>query len=103
MSSVTTQLNGHCLEITVDGVFDMEIYHDFNNAYKNHLDNINCFIVNLTHTDRIDSAALGLMLLLRQNAGADKSNITLLNPNDRVMKSLKTAQFSKLFNIETPD
>jgi anti-anti-sigma factor len=101
MSSVSTRHQGNCLEILIDGVFDMEIYHDFNNAYKNHLDTTECFIVNLSQTDRIDSAALGLMLLLRQNAGADKSQITLLNPNERVMKSLKTAQFAKLFNIQT--
>lgn len=100
MSIVSTQLNGDCLEIAIDGIFDIEIYHDFNNAYKGYLDQANQYVINFANTDRIDSAALGLMLLLRQNAGAEKSQIRLINANDKVMKSLNTAQFAKLFTLE---
>lgn len=100
MSSVTTRLNGDCLELVVDGVFDIELYHEFNNSYKDYLNQVSRFVIDFSHTDRIDSAALGLMLLMRQKVGTDQAKIKLVNPNEKVMRSLETAQFSKLFELQ---
>lgn len=100
MSSVSAKLNGDCLELVVDGVFDIELYHDFNNAYKDYLGKANQYIIDFDRTDRIDSAALGLMLLMRQKVGTENKAIKLINANDKVKRSLDTAQFGKLFDMD---
>lgn len=100
MSSVSAKLNGDCLELAVDGVFDIELYHDFNNAYKDYLGKANHYIIDFDRTDRIDSAALGLMLLMRQKVGTENKAIKLINANEKVKRSLDTAQFGKLFDMD---
>lgn len=99
MSSVTARMNQDCLEIAVDGVFDIELYHDFNNAYKEYIGKANRYVIDFDRTDRIDSAALGLMLLMRQKVGTESKVIKLINANDKVTRSLETAQFGKLFEM----
>jgi anti-anti-sigma factor len=100
MSSVRTEVKGDTLLLVVEGIFDIELYNEFNNSYKEHVGVVSRFIIDFAGTDRIDSAALGLMLLMRQKIGGDGDRIQLINANDKVRRSLDTAQFSKLFDLQ---
>lgn len=97
--SIKVELKGTELTIYIDGVFDITQYAAFNDSYKNYLDQADRFVIDFRNTTHIDSAALGLMLLLRQKTGAEDSNITLINANEAVQKVLKIAQFQQLFTI----
>ncbi len=98
--AVSAQLVGTELHLAVDGIFDIELYHEFNNSYKHYLDQAQSVVIDFAKTQRIDSAALGLMLLRCEQFGAEKSNISLINPNPAVMKSLQIAQMQNLFKLQ---
>lgn len=96
---VKAELVGSQVTIYVEGIFDINLYDAFNNAYKTYLDQAKSFVIDFRHTSNIDSAALGLMLLLRQKAGADEADVSIINANDSVMKVLNIAQFGQLFQV----
>lgn len=97
--SVKAELQGTQLTLHVKGLFDINLYEAFNESYKPYLNQVNQIIIDFSQTTSIDSAALGLMLLLRQKFGADDANICLINANDAVRKVLDIAQFGQLFDL----
>lgn len=98
--SVSVQLVGAELRLAIEGVFDIQLYHEFNNSYKNYIGEVQAVVIDFASTQRIDSAALGLMLLLREQFGGEKAHISLINPNPTVMKSLQIAQMQNLFTLK---
>lgn len=97
--SVKAELNGRELVLSVKGLFDINLYEAFNDSYKPYLTQANHIVIDFSQTTSIDSAALGLMLLLRQKFGADDARISLVNANDSVRKVLDIAQFGQLFDL----
>jgi anti-anti-sigma factor len=55
--------------------------------------------LDLKETTYLDSSALGMLLLLRDHAGGDDSDIRVVNPNSDVRKILAISNFDKLFDI----
>jgi len=53
----------------------------------------------LDSTEYLDSSALGMLLLLREHAGGESSNIRISKASPEVKKILEVANFEKLFNI----
>jgi anti-anti-sigma factor len=47
----------------------------------------------------MDSAALGMLLVLRERAGGNKANITLTGYNKSVGLILEISRFEKLFKL----
>jgi anti-anti-sigma regulatory factor len=47
----------------------------------------------------MDSAALGMLLLLLEKAGNEKERVRLINPNNTTQKILEIANFNILFDI----
>lgn len=97
---VEVKQNGDELVIFIDGIFDITSYEAFNNSYKQYLETVRLYVIDLRNTTHIDSAALGLMLLLRQKAGAENAQIRIVHANEAVKKVLNIAQFHQLFKIE---
>ena len=56
-------------------------------------------VVDLKDATYLDSSALGMLLLLRDHAGGDNSNIRVINTNSDVRKILAISNFEKLFDI----
>lgn len=55
--------------------------------------------VDLSAVDYIDSAALGMLLLLRDRAKQQHKTVVLAGPSGTIKQIIKTAQFDKLFTI----
>lgn len=98
--SVTSELSqdGQQLTIFISGRFDFASHQDFRNAYE-HLGSEQRYIVDLKGTNYLDSSALGMLLLLRDHAGGERSWIRLVNCSPDVIKILTISNFSKLFQI----
>jgi anti-anti-sigma regulatory factor len=47
----------------------------------------------------MDSSALGMLLLLREHAGGDRSEIRIVNANTALRGTLRVAGFDKLFTL----
>ena len=56
-------------------------------------------MVDLKEATYVDSSALGMLLLLRDHAGGDSSEIRVINSNPDVLKIFNISNFDKLFDI----
>ncbi len=99
--SVNSNLSadGRILTITIDGRFDFSAHQGFRDSYEKISPVPEEIFVNMAGTNYLDSSALGMLLLLRDYAGGDSSNITLKNCNDDIRKILTISNFEQLFKI----
>jgi anti-anti-sigma factor len=57
-------------------------------------------VLDLSEIEFIDSSGLGMLLLLRETATDQGSEIVLRNPRDKVMRIFKACKYDSLFTIE---
>jgi HptB-dependent secretion and biofilm anti anti-sigma factor len=81
--------------------FDFNSYRQFRETYEPVLANpkVKSIIIDLSHVQYIDSAALGIMLLLRDKARTAGKEIIIANPKGAVKEVLDIANFNKLFLV----
>ncbi|SHG14856.1 anti-anti-sigma factor [Microbulbifer donghaiensis] len=96
--------NGEALVIRVAGSFDFNVHRDFQRAYQNLSPSPRQYCVDLSETLYLDSAALGMLLLLRDHCqndgtGAEPVRVELLNANEHVGNILTISNFDKIFTI----
>lgn len=99
--AVTSELSpeGTALTLSIKGRFDFAKHQDFRGAYEKPMTKPELFVVDLKETTYVDSSALGMLLLLRDHAGGDESDVRLVNCNSDVRKILAISNFDKLFDI----
>lgn len=97
--SVVTEISadGQKLTISVKGRFDFAKHQDFRASYENKA--LKAVVVDLKEATYLDSSALGMLLLLRDHAGGDDSDVRVVNSNSDVRKILAISNFDKLFDI----
>ncbi|MDH5432370.1 MAG: STAS domain-containing protein [Gammaproteobacteria bacterium] len=91
--------DGKVLTISVNGRFDFSAHQAFREAYENLDSTPTEIVVDMVDTTYLDSSALGMLLLLRDHAGGDSSNIVLRNCNEDIKKILAISNFEQLFKI----
>ncbi|AIB37777.1 MULTISPECIES: STAS domain-containing protein [Pseudomonas] len=92
-------LDGKKLTIVVKGRFDFGSHQTFRDAYERFYKVPESYVVDLKETTYMDSSALGMLLLLRDHAGGDQSEVRVVNSNSDVRKILAISNFDKLFDI----
>lgn len=85
--------------IQIRGRFDFSIHKAFRDAYKN-VSSVRKIIVDLSQVEYMDSAALGMLLLLREHAHSHSASVTLRAPRADVNRVLDIANFGRLFEID---
>lgn len=100
-SSLVCSLDEDSNELTIKvmGRFDFSLHNDFREAYEQVTSEVKTYIVDLGNTLYLDSSALGMLLLLRDFAGAEKSDIRIVKCTDDVRKILSISNFEQLFSI----
>ena len=88
------------LTIKIQGRFDFSAHQEFRDAYEKAKEDPKGYIVDMKETTYLDSSALGMLLLLRDHAGGDNSNIEIVNCNPDVKKILTISYFEQLFTIK---
>ncbi len=91
--------DGSTLTVTIDGRFDATCLDEFRRCYEE-VSNISKYVVDLANTVHLDSSALGMLLVLRDFAGGDQSNIVISNCSADVKKIFAISAFSQLFDIQ---
>lgn len=86
-----------CLTIYVKGRFDYSCHKAFKDIFS--AEEAISYNVDLSEVAYLDSSALGMLLLLRDHAGGDKAQVSLLHVNGNVTEILKIANFHRLFEI----
>ena len=92
--------DGRKLTIKIDGRFDFSAHQEFRDAYENVSSGISSYVVDMGGTSYLDSSALGMLLLLRDHAGGDSSDVQIVNCNQDVRKILTISNFEQLFRIQ---
>lgn len=100
MSDLKTTKSKERNEITLDiqGDFTYLLHRVFRAAYRDEPPGTT-YTINLLKTEYMDSAALGMLLLLREHAGGDSAKIIIKGCQDDLRKILLIARFDELFEI----
>lgn len=100
--AINVQIRDRSTCIAISGRFDFEVHRDFKTAYMPLLDNpaLREIEIEMSKVDYLDSAALGMLMLLNERAKEANKPVTLLNPSSLVSQVLEVANFSKIFSIK---
>lgn len=100
--NITTSVAGNRLTIRFEGRFDFSAHRAFREAIKDAVANaaIREVVLDMMKAEYIDSSALGMLLLSRENCTGAGKTIRIVNPRGTVKEVLHIASFEKLFTIE---
>lgn len=96
---ITSESSGNEQIITVEGRFDFSSHQAFRDAYEQIEHEPQTYVVDMNRTTYLDSSALGMLLLLRDHAGGDSSDVRIINANRDVENILRVANFDGLFQV----
>lgn len=95
----TLSNDGKTVTISVQGQFDFTTHKSFRAAYQQYAPDLN-YVLDLSRTDRVDSSALGMMLLLREHAGGERARIRVQGCSAAIKSVFDVSNFGRLFSIE---
>lgn len=96
--NITSKTNNNTLSININGKFDFSVHPDFRRCYKDiNPDTIKQVELNMLYVSYMDSAALGMLLLLKEYFA--NATIRIRNCNDHVRRVLDIANFQQKFDI----
>ena len=98
MSSITVTRQDGAARIVVNGSFVFDLNRAFREAYRS-ISPGTSVTIDLSASDYIDSAGLGMLIRLREHVGGDTNRVTLTGANPTVRKILEVANFGLLFKI----
>ncbi|CUB03014.1 STAS domain-containing protein [Marinomonas fungiae] len=82
--------------MVLKGRFDYSCQQEFREFFARYPKGTD-YIIDLSSVSYIDSSALGMLLLLRDHAGGDTSNVVIKGASEFVISALKMAHFERLF------
>lgn len=88
-------------EVALVGRFDFNAHREFRAAYEPLIADaeVRSLSINMAGVEYLDSSALGMLLMLRDKAGAANKALTLVDVRGAVRQVLDIANFGKLFRI----
>lgn len=97
---IVTEANAaeNAVAVMVEGRFDSTCHGDFRRAFLS-CDATTRFTIDLQKASFMDSAALGLLLLLREKVGGDASRVEIINAHGQPREVLNVANFGQLFRV----
>lgn len=100
--AINVKIRGRSACVVISGRFDFQVHRDFRGAYTPLLDNaaVSEIEAEMSKVDYMDSAALGMLLLLGERAKAANKPVVLANASGTVLQVLEIANFGKIFNIK---
>lgn len=96
--SVHTNDSVETVTITIVGSFDFSLFNEFRDAYSNLGKVYKSYIIDMSMVEYLDSAALGMLLSMRNSIDAE-SSIELKGANDFIKNILMISRFDKRFDI----
>lgn len=102
MAAITIQMKPeqHLAVVEMRGRFDFSLHKEFRAIYKGGLERGMKYVVDMKQVDYIDSSALGMLLLLREQAAANGATVSISNCGPEIRKIFAIAQFERLFDIQ---
>lgn len=95
---ITVTTNENTTRIIISDLFDYSVHTDFRTAYRD-TPTSTIFIIDMAQVSYMDSAALGMLLLLREHIGDDPKKISIVSCNPEIKNIFTVAKFHNLFTI----
>ncbi|MFT5393052.1 MAG: anti-anti-sigma factor [Gammaproteobacteria bacterium] len=92
--------DGSEVTIRVEGRFDFSDHRQFRQIQEDFVDEDKACIIDMSGAEYMDSSALGMLLVLRESAGGNASQVRITNCREELRSILEIANFHKLFAIE---
>ena len=80
--------------------FDFGVHREFRESYRDRKGSTARYVIDMTDVEYIDSSALGMLLLLREYAMANKGVVVIADCKPEIRKILAIANFDRLFEIK---
>lgn len=98
--AINVQILDRSARIIMSGRFEFDLHRDFKNAYSPLLNNavVREIEIEMSKVDFMDTAALGMLLLLKDRAERAGKRVSLLNASNMVLQVFEISNFSKIFN-----
>lgn len=86
------------MSIRITDRFDFNAHTEFRRTYS---EGTVCagYVIDLSRTTFIDSAALGMLLVLREHVGDDPARLVVKGASGQPLEVLKVAHFERLFSV----
>ncbi|MGQ5522553.1 STAS domain-containing protein [Chitinimonas sp. PSY-7] len=96
------KIEGKVGQMMLLGQFDFNLHREFRQASQELLDanEVQEIRVDFDQVPYLDSSALGMLLLLKERAAAQKKNVVLTNCHEPVKQVFEMAQFQHMFTIQ---
>lgn len=91
--------NAGIAKIVLNGRFDFGSHRDFKTSYEAPLGaaDVRELEIDMGGVEYLDSSALGMLLILKERAGASNKRVAISNCRGAVKQVLDIANFGKLF------
>ena len=96
---IQSSQDGNCFTLSLPKEFNYQAYMSFHQTLQK-IPKGSRFVLDFAIVETIDSAALGMLLLLREQAGNAKSDVTLLNCSDLIRRALFSTHLQDMFKIQ---
>ena len=90
--------DGNTVTVKLPNEFDFRAHKEFRDTHKNPKSDVK-YILDFSQTEHMDSSALGMLLLMREELGNDNANVKLINCRDNIKSLLEMASFHQLFDV----
>ncbi|MCF6282941.1 MAG: STAS domain-containing protein [Candidatus Polarisedimenticolaceae bacterium] len=84
----------------ITGRFEFSDHADFRKAYNQIPPTTSNYIVDMAGVEYMDSAALGMLVVLHERTGNDKTRVILKGCNADILKILDISKFDQILTIE---
>lgn len=98
MSRIHISTENDTIFITIRERFDFSGHQAFRRSYRDY-PNFGRFVIDMTDVNYMDSAALGMMLILREHAGKHSGSVKVINCNPDILKLLEIAKLDQVLDI----
>jgi anti-anti-sigma factor len=95
MINTMKSFDGEWTTIRITGRFDFSCHREFNECHRG--TPTRGYVVDLTAATYVDSAALGMLLMLREKVGNECDRVRLVGCTGQPAEVLRVAQFGRLF------
>jgi anti-anti-sigma factor len=99
MGLETVKQSENLTVIKVKGRFDFSCHASFREAYANAPGGCE-FVIDMDEASYMDSAALGMLLLLREHVQQQGGRVSITNCRGQTYDVLQIANFHRLFKIQ---
>lgn len=99
---IQTDLLDRAFFLRLEGRMDYPAHREFRDASDKALDTpeVDSIILDLAQVNFMDSAALGMLLLLKEKAELKGRKVILRSPSPNILQVLKMVHFQKFFEIQ---